>query len=46
MVERYGIKRAKDGAFYVRNNNGWYFAGLNPQDAFFLIRYMITGIAE
>ena len=46
MVVRYGIKRAKDGAFYVRNRNGWYFAGLTPQDAFFMVRYMITGIAE
>jgi len=46
MVERYGIKRAKNGTFYVRNRNGWYFAGLNVSDAFFLIRYMMTGIAE
>ena len=45
MVERYGIKRY-NGAFYVRNRNGWYFAGLTPQDAFFMVRYMITGIAE
>lgn len=45
MKEQYGIKRY-NGAFYVRNRNGWYFAGLRPQDAFFLIRYMMTGIAE
>lgn len=45
MVEHYGIKRY-NGAFYVRNRTGWHFAGLRPADAFFLIRYMMTGIAE